>query len=99
MTQLKAGMRKLKVEIDGEKGIKDRELKVQKEEFLSHVRISEQDNEEQQQESGNTLQKVIQSIMQLQKEIKILGQKSLTDKPAKKKQKTERKHKNKSEGK
>ena len=73
VTQLKANIRNLKTEIEEIMVVKDKELKIQKEEFLSHVKIIEQENEGQQKESGTTLQMLIQSIMKLQKEVKLLG--------------------------
>ena len=47
--------------------VKDKELKMQKKEFLSHVRIVEQEYEGQQKESCTTLQMLIQGIRKLQK--------------------------------
>ena len=73
VTQLKADIRNLKTEIEKIMVVKDKELKIQKKEFLSHVRIVEQENEGQQKESGTTLQMLFQSIMKLQKEVKLLG--------------------------
>ena len=73
VTQLKADIRNLKTEIEEIMVVKDIELKMQKEEFLSHVRIVKQKNEGQQKESGTTLQMLIQSIIKLQKEVKLLG--------------------------
>ena len=73
VTQLKADITNLKSEIEEIMVVKDKELKIQKEEFMSHVRIDEQENEGQQKESGTTLQMLIQSIMKLQKEGKLLG--------------------------
>ena len=73
VTQMKADIRNLKTEIEEIMMVKDRELKMQKEEFLSHVRIVKQENEGQQKESGTTLQMLIQSIIKLQKEVKLLG--------------------------
>ena len=51
MTQLKVDIRKLKTENEEIMVVKDKELKIQKEEFLSHVRIVKQKNEGQQKES------------------------------------------------
>ena len=73
VTQLKADIRNLKTEIEEIMVVKDKELKIQKEEFLSPVRIVEQENEGQQKKSGTTLQMLLQSIMKLQKEVKLLG--------------------------
>ena len=73
VTQLKADIRNLKTEIEEIMVVKDEELKIQTGEFLSHIRIVEQENEGQQKESGTTLQILIQSIMKLQKEVKLLG--------------------------
>ena len=73
MTQLKVDTRNLKTEIEKIMAVKDKELKIQKEEFLSHVRIVEQENEGQQKESSTTLQMLIQSKMKLQKEVKLFG--------------------------
>ena len=72
VTQLKADTRNLKTEIEGIMVVKEKELKIQKEEFLSHVRIVEQENEGQQKENGTTLQMLIQSIMNLRKEVQLL---------------------------
>ena len=71
--QLKVDIRNLKTEIEEIMVVKDKELKMQKEVFLSHVRSIEQENEGQQKESGTTLQMFIESIMNLQKEVKLLG--------------------------
>ena len=73
VTRLKADIRHLKTEIEEIMAVTDKELKIQKEEFLSHVRIDERENEGQQKESGTTLKMLIQSIMKLQKEVKLLG--------------------------
>ena len=73
VTPLKVDIRNLKTEIEEIMAVTDKELKIQKEEFLSHVRIDERENEGQQKESGTTLQMLIQSIMKLQKEVKLLG--------------------------
>ena len=73
VTQMKADIRNLKTEIEEIMVVKDKEQKMQKEEFLSHVRIIKQENEGQQKESGTTLQMLIQSIIKLQKEVKLLG--------------------------
>ena len=73
VTQMKADIRNLKTEIEEIMVVKDKELKMQKEEFLSHVRIVKQENEGQQKESGTTLQMLIQSIIKVQKEVKLLG--------------------------
>ena len=73
VTQMKADIRNLKTEIEKIMMVKDKELKMQKEEFLSHVRIVKQENEGQQKESGTTLQMLIQSIIKLQNEVKLLG--------------------------
>ena len=66
---------------------KDKELKMQKEEFLSHVRIVEQEIEGQQKESGTTLQMLIQGIMKLQKKIKLLGTEDCDSQTSKKEMK------------
>ena len=73
MTQMKADIRNVKTEIEEIMVVKDKELKMQKEEFLSHVRIVEQENEGQQKESGTTLQMLIQGILKLLKKIKLIG--------------------------
>ena len=73
VTQLKMELRNLKAEIKEIKAVKDKELKRQKGEFLNQERIIEQENEGQQKEGGALLQEIIQSIMQLQKEIKLIG--------------------------
>ena len=73
VTQMKADIRNLKTEIEKIMVVKDKEVKMQKEEFLSHVRIVKQENEGQQKESGTTLQMLIQSMIKLQKEVKLLG--------------------------
>ena len=70
VTHMKADIRNLKTEIEEIMVVKDKELKMQKQEFLSHVRIVEQANEGQQNESGTTLQMLIQGIMKLQKKDK-----------------------------
>ena len=71
--QLKVELRNLKAEIKEIKAVKDKELKRQKGEFLNQERIIEQQNEGQQREGGALLQEIIQSIMQIQKEIKLIG--------------------------
>ena len=73
VTRLKTDIRNLKTEIEEIMVVKNKELKIQKEEFLSHVRIVEQKNEGKQKDSGTTLQMLIQSIMKLQKEVQLLG--------------------------
>ena len=73
VTQLKIELRNLKAEIKEIKAVKDKELKRQKEEFLNNERIIEKENEGQQKEGGALLQEIIQSMMQLQKEIKLIG--------------------------
>ena len=73
VTQLKIELRNLKAEIKKIKAVKDKELKRQKEEFLNQERIIEQENEGQKKEGGTLLQELIQSVMQLQKEIKLIG--------------------------
>ena len=73
VTQLKIELRNLTAEIKEIKAVKDKELKRQKEEFSNQERIIEQENEGQQREGGALLQEIIQSIMQLQKEIKLIG--------------------------
>ena len=71
VTQMKEDIRSLKTEIEEIMVVKNKELKMQREEFLSHVRIVKQENEGQQKESGTTLQMLIQSIIKLQKEVKL----------------------------
>ena len=73
VTQLKIELRNLKAEIKELKAVKDKELKSQKKEFLNQERIIEQENEGQQKEGGALLQELIQSKMQLLKEIKLIG--------------------------
>ena len=73
VTQLKIELRNLKAEIKEIKAVEDKKLKIQKGEFLNQERIIEQENEGQQKEGGALLQEIIQSIMQLQKEIKRIG--------------------------
>ena len=65
MTQLKIEIRNLKTEIKEINGVKDKELKRQKEEHLSHEKILE-GNDVQEKESDTTLQELFQSIMKLQ---------------------------------
>ena len=71
MTQLWIEIRNLIDEIEEIKAVKDKELKRQKEEFLSNKRIIEQEKEEQQKENITTMQGLIQSIRKLQKEMKL----------------------------
>ena len=63
----------MKAEIKEIKAVKDKVLKRQKEEFSNQEIIIEQKNEGQQKKGGNILQELIQSIMKLQKEIKLAG--------------------------
>ena len=66
-------VKNLKDEIKEIKAIKDKVLKRQKEEFLNQERIIEQENERQQKDGSNSLQELIQSIIKLQKEVKLAG--------------------------
>ena len=92
MTQLKIELRNLKAEIKEIKAVKDKELKRQKGEFLNQERIIEQEDEGQQKEGGALLQEIIQSIMQLQKEIKLIGTDDYDRQISKKEMKTEEIH-------
>ena len=79
----------MKAEIKEIKAVKGKELKRQKEEFLNQKRIIDQENEGQQKEGGALLQEIIQSIMQLQKEIKLIGTDDYDRQISKKEMKTE----------
>ena len=70
MAQLKEEIRKLKAEIKEIKAVKDKELKGQKEELLNSKNIFEQ-KKEQQEDSWITMQELIQSIMKLEKEMRV----------------------------
>ena len=89
VTQLKIELRNLKAEIKEIKAVKYKVLKRQKEEFLNQERIIEQEYEGQQKEGGALLLEIIQSIMQLQKEIKLIGTDDYDRKISKKEMKTE----------
>ena len=73
MTQLKIELRNLKAEIKKIKAVKDKVLKRQKEECLNQEIIIKQEKEGQQKESSYILQELLQSIMKLQKEVKLAG--------------------------
>ena len=79
------------------KAVKDKELQRQKEEFLNQENTNEQENEGQQKEGGALLQEIIQSIMQLQKEIKLIWTDAYDIQISKKEMKTEGKHQKKNE--
>ena len=79
----------MKAEIKEIKAVKDKELKRQKGGFLNQEIIIEQENEGQQKEGGALLQEIIQSIMQLQKEIKLIGTDDYDRQISKKEMKTE----------
>ena len=89
VTQLKIELRNLKAEIMEIKAVKDKVLKRQKGEFLNQENTIEQENEGQQKEGSALLQELIQSIMQLQKEIKLIGTDDYDRKISKKEIKTE----------
>ena len=69
MAQLKEEIRMLKAEIKEIKAVKDKELKGQKEELLNGKNIFEQEKE--QQDSWIIMQELIQSIMKLEKEMRV----------------------------
>ena len=89
MTQLKIELRNLKAEIKEINAVKDKVLKRQKGEFLNQENTIEQENEGQQKEGSALLQELIQSIIRLQKEIKLIGTNDYDRKISKKEMKTE----------
>ena len=95
--QLKIELRNLKAEIKDIKAVKGKELKRQKEEFLNQENTIEQENEGQQKEGGALPQEIIQSIMQLQKEIKLIWTDAYDIQISKKEMKTEGIHQKKNE--
>ena len=92
VTQLKIELRNLKAEIKEIKAVKDKELKRQKEEFLNQEKIIEQENEGKHKDGCTILQDQIQSLMMLQKEMKLVGTDGYDRQIIKKEIKTEGMH-------
>ena len=91
VTQLKIDLRNLKAEIKEIKLTKDKELKRQKEESVNQERIAEKENEAQQKKDCTIMQRLIQSILKLQKEIELVGTDGYDIQISKKEMKTEAK--------